>query len=176
MWLVKWLVTVTAVLFAVVLVGGFLLPPTFTVTRAVLVAAPPEKIYPLVADPHAWQLWSPWTRRDPSMRIEYSGPPSGVGATWRWKSRSQGDGAMILSEIEPNRRVAYELYFPDFGTTSSGELRFEPQDALTKVTWTMNGDVGKNPFRHWMALTAGSTVGKDFSEGLLGLKAAAEKP
>ena len=130
MWLVKWLVTVLAVLFAVVLIGGFLLPPTFAVTRTALVAAPPEKIYPLVADPHAWQLWSPWTRRDPAMRIEYSGPPSGVGATWRWKSRSQGDGAMILSEIEPNRRVAYELYFPDFGTTSSGELRFEPQDAL----------------------------------------------
>ena len=175
MWLVKWLATVIAVLFAVLLLGGLLLPPTFTVTRSVLVAAPAEKIYPLVADPHAWEGWSPWMRRDPSTRIEYSGPASGVGATWRWKSKSEGDGAMILSEIDPNRRVAYELYVADFGATSSGELRFEPQEALTKVTWTMQGDVGKNPFHHWMALAAGGTVGKDFSEGLLGLKAAAEK-
>ena len=162
-------------LFAVLLVGGFLLPSSFVVTRSVVVAAPPEKVYALVADPRAWQLWAPWSRRDPLMHVQYSGPASGVGATWRWQSKSQGDGAMTFTDAEPGRRVAFDLYFADTGTTSSGELRFEPQEAVTKVTWTMNGDMGKNPFSHWMALAAGGTVGKDFSEGLRGLKAAAEK-
>jgi len=83
---------------------------------------------------------------------------------------------MTFMEAEPSQRVAYELYLPDFGTTSSGELRFEAKEAVTKVTWTMNGDMGKNPFYHWRALGAGGMVGKDFSEGLAGLKAKTEKP
>jgi uncharacterized protein YndB with AHSA1/START domain len=176
MWLVKWIVAVLGVLVAVLLIGGVLLPPTFTITRSAVIAAPPEKIYALVADPHGWQRWSAWNRRDPRMQIEYSGPASGAGATWRWKSKSQGDGAMTLTDAEPGRRIAYDLYFPDFGTISSGELRFEPQEAATKVTWTMNGNMGKNPLYHWLALGAGGMIGKDFSQGLAGLKAEAERP
>jgi uncharacterized protein YndB with AHSA1/START domain len=176
MWFVKWIVAVGVVLFAVLLGGGIFLPSTFTVTRSAVIAAPPEKIYALVADPRGWQRWAPWSRRDPLMHIEYSGPASGAGATWRWKSKSQGDGAMTFTEADPGRRVAYELYLHEFGTTSSGELRFEPAEAVTKVTWTMSGDMGKNPFYHWMALGAGGVVGKDFSQGLSGLKSEAEKP
>jgi len=40
----------------------------------------------------------------------------------------------------------------------------------------MNGDMGRNPVYHWFALAADGMVGKDFDEGLAGLKAAAEKP
>jgi uncharacterized protein YndB with AHSA1/START domain len=175
MWLVKWILTVLVALFAVLAIGGFLLPSTFTVTRSIAIAAPPEKVYALVADPRDWQRWAAWNRRDPQMRIEYSGPASGTGATWRWKSRSEGSGAMTFTDAVPPRRVAYDLYFPDFGTTSSGELRFEPKDGVTQVTWTMYGDIGKNPFHHWMALLSDRMVGKDFSEGLAALKAQAEK-
>jgi hypothetical protein len=58
MWLVKWIVTVLVVHFAVLLIGGLVLPSTFTVTRSAVNAAPPEKIYALVADPRGWQRWS----------------------------------------------------------------------------------------------------------------------
>jgi len=161
-----------AVLFLVV---GFFLPPTFTVARTAEIAAPPEKVYALVADPRGWKQWSAWNRRDPQMRIDYSGPQSGMGAKWAWKSKSQGDGEMTFTAAEPGKRVAFDLYFPDFGTTSKGELRFEPAGAGTRVTWTMNGDMGRNPVFHWFALAADGMVGKDFDEGLAGLKAAAEK-
>jgi hypothetical protein len=40
----------------------------------------------------------------------------------------------------------------------------------------MNGDMGRNPLHHWFALGADRMVGKDFAEGLAGLKAVAEKP
>jgi uncharacterized protein YndB with AHSA1/START domain len=110
------------------------------------------------------------------MQIEYGGPPAGMGAKWAWKSKSQGDGEMTFTAAEPAKRLAFDLYFPDFGTTSKGELRFEPADAGTRVTWTMNGDMGRNPLHHWFALGADRMVGKDFAEGLAGLKAVAEKP
>lgn len=174
--ILKWAAGVIVGLIALLLVVGFFLPATFTVVRSVEIAAAPDKVYALVADPRGWKQWSAWNKRDPHMQIDYSGPPSGVGAKWQWKSKSQGDGAMTFTAAEPGKRVAFDLYFPDFGTTSRGELLFEPNGPATRVTWTMNGDMGKNPLYHWFALAADGMVGKDFAEGLAGLKAAAETP
>ncbi len=163
-------------LFAILLIVGWLLPSTFSVSRSVLIAASADKIYPLVAAPKEWRQWSVWNRRDPAMAIEYSGPEAGSGAVWAWKSASEGDGKMSFTAAEPPKRVAYDLYFPDFGTTSRGEFRFEPQPSGgTQVTWLMNGDMGKNPLFHWIALFADGMVGKDFEAGLANLKAVAEK-
>ena len=171
----KWLLLVILALIVVLFAGGYLLSPKFTVSRSVLVAAPPDRIYPLVADPRQWKEWSVWNRRDPAMAIEYSGPESGAGAVWSWKSKSEGDGRMSFTAAEPGRRVAYDLYFPDFGTTSSGAFDFAAEGGATRVTCTMNGDMGSNPFFRWFALNADSMVGKDFEAGLAGLKTLAEK-
>ena len=172
----KWLIAGVLGLAAIVLAVGVVLPPKFTVTRSVLVNAPPDKIYPLVADPRGWKQWSVWNQRDPSMQVTYSGPPTGAGAKWEWKSASEGNGAMTFTAAEPAKRVAFDLSFPDLGTSSSGELNFVPQGYATQVTWTMNGDMGKNPVAHWFALFADNMVGKDFEGGLANLKRLAEKP
>lgn len=172
----KWIAGLAAALVAVLLLGGLALSPKFTVTRSVQVQAPAEKVYALVAEPRRWKEWSAWNRRDPAMQITYSGPPSGAGAAWEWKSASQGDGRMTFTAAEPSQRVAYDLYFPDFGTTSQGDFRFTAADGGTRVAWTMNGDMGRNPLFRWMALFADGMVGKDFDEGLAQLKVQAEKP
>jgi Polyketide cyclase / dehydrase and lipid transport len=119
---------------------------------------------------------SVWNQRDPAMAITYSGPASGAGAAWEWKSSSQGDGKMTFTAAEPGRRVAYDLYFPDFGTTSNGDLMLTAEGSTTKVTWTMNGNMGSNPLMRWMALFGDRMVGSDFDAGLANLKALAEKP
>ena len=173
--LLKFLGFAVLALVVVLFGGGLLLTSKFSVSRSVEITAPPEKIYALVADPHQWAQWSVWHRRDPAMAIEYSGPPSGTGAAWAWKSKSEGDGKMTFTAADAGKRVAYELYFPDFGTTSTGELRFDANGGGTTVTWVMNGDMGRNPLFHWMALFADKMVGKDFEAGLGNLKAVAEK-
>ncbi|MBC7938721.1 MAG: hypothetical protein H7Z19_02990 [Chitinophagaceae bacterium] len=38
-------------LVAVLLMGGLLLSPKFSVSRSVLVSAPPDRVYPLIANP-----------------------------------------------------------------------------------------------------------------------------
>jgi uncharacterized protein YndB with AHSA1/START domain len=173
--ILKWLGGAIAGLVVLFFVVGFFLPGTFVVSRSAEIAAPPDKVYALVADPRGWKQWSAWNKRDPQMQIEYGGPPAGMGAKWAWKSKSQGDGEMTFTAAEPGRRIAFDLYFPDFDRTSKGELRFEPAGTGTRVTWTLNGDMGGNPIYHWFALGADGMVGKDFEEGLAGLKAAAEK-
>ncbi|WP_284616534.1 SRPBCC family protein [Aquabacterium humicola] len=174
--LVKWLLIAVLGLAAVLFVGGLFLSPQFKVTRSITIAAPADKIYALIADPRAWNRWAVWNQRDPQMKIEYSGPPSGKGATWAWQSKSEGDGRMTFTEAVPGRHVIYELYFPDFGTTSHGEIEIAPDGAGHRVTWAMNGNMGRNPLFRWLALNADSMVGNDFDAGLANLKALAEKP
>lgn len=174
--IVKRVLIVLVALVALLVIGGYLVSPRFTVTRSVGVAASADKVYALVAEPRRWKEWTVWNRRDPAMAITYSGPPSGTGAGWAWKSKSEGDGRMTFTAAEPPRRVAYELFFPDFGTTSAGEITLAPEGSGTRVTWTMNGDLGSNPLSRWFALFIDSLVGKDFDAGLANLKTIAEKP
>lgn len=172
----KWLVIILVGLVLLLFAGGYALSPKFTAVRSTTVNAPADKVYGLIADPREWKRWSVWNQRDPAMAITYSGPPSGAGAAWEWKSKSQGDGKMTFTAAEPGKRVAFELFFPDFGTTSMGTLDLAPAGAGTQVTWTMNGDMGSNPLYRWMALFMDKMVGPDFEAGLANLKALAEKP
>ncbi len=174
--LFKWLAIFVVLLAIVLFVGGYFISPKFSVTRSVVINAPAEKVYAMVANPRGWKEWSVWNRRDPAMKIEYSGPESGAGAAWAWQSKSEGDGKMTFTAADPPKLVAFDLYIPDFGTTSKGELRFVPEGSATRVSWTMNGDMGTNPLFHWFALGADSMTGPDFEGGLANLKALAEKP
>ena len=165
------------VLLALALVGvGFALPSAYTVERSLVIAAPPDRIYPFVAAPKRWTQWSIWTRRDPAMAIEYFGPESGAGAGWRWTSKTEGRGEMKLVEADPEHGLRYTLYFPDYDSMSSGAIAFVPEGTGTRVTWTNAGDLGHNPFRHYLAAAMGRLVGPDFDAGLHNLKTLAEKP
>jgi uncharacterized protein YndB with AHSA1/START domain len=171
---VKWLLGIVIALALVFVGGGLLLSPKFTVSRSVVVDAPADKVWALVGAPREWKRWTVWNRRDPAMAIEYTGPESGSGAGWSWKSASEGSGRMTFTAAEPGRQVAYELFFPDFDSTSKGEVRLAAEGGGTRVTWTMNGDMGGNPLMRWMALAMDGMVGKDFEAGLANLKALAE--
>lgn len=172
----KTLLIALVVLIAAMLAGGMLLSPKFSVVRTQQISAAPDKVYALVANLKAWKDWGAWQQRDPAMQTEYRGPESGVGAVSEWKSKSQGDGRMTIVEAEAGKRVKFELFFPDFGTTSYGTLQFDAADGGTKVTWSMDGDMGKNPVNRWMGLMMDKMVGPDFETGLKNLKALAEKP
>jgi uncharacterized protein YndB with AHSA1/START domain len=174
--ILKWLAITVAALVAVLFVGGYLLSPEFRAVRSTVVNAPPDKVYALLADPREWKRWTVWNQRDPAMAITYSGPASGAGAGWAWQSQTEGDGKMTFTAAEPGRRLAYDLFFPDFGTTSNGALELAPEGGGTKVTWTMNGNMGSNPLLRWIALFGDRMVGPDFEAGLANLKALAEKP
>jgi len=73
----------------------------------------------------------------PSMVVGYSG----ASAVWASKSASEGDGRMSFTAVEPGRKVAFDPYFPESGSTARGDINFVPEGVGTKVTWTMNGKV-----------------------------------
>jgi hypothetical protein len=173
-WLIRIVVGLLAVAVLVVAVG-FLLPGTYRIQRSIVIDAPPDRIYPLVAAPRHWREWSIWNRRDPAMAMTFFGPESGAGAGWSWDSKTEGKGRMTFVTADPAKGFTYELFFPDVDSTSTGEIRFEPQGSATRVTWTNAGSLGGNPLMHYMAALMDRMVGPDFEAGLANLKLLAEK-
>jgi uncharacterized protein YndB with AHSA1/START domain len=169
------LLGLVAVVVALVAIA-YALPSHYQLARSIDIDAPPAKIYPLVANVHAWKDWSAWNGRDPNMQIVYSGPESGPGAKWSWTSKSEGKGEMAFTGAEPDKRLDYALYFPDFESHANGVFTFEPVSATTtRVTWTNEGDLGNNPISRWMGLAMDKMVGNDFATGLANLKTLATR-
>lgn len=169
--LVKWLIVLAVILAA----AAFLLPRTHHVERSRVIEAPPEKVWSLISDPREWNTWSPWAMRDPNMKIEYSGAPSGAGAGWSWKSDSQGEGRMRFESADPPKKLTYTLEFTDMGSTATGEFRLEPVAQGTRVTWSFDSDAGYNPVMRWFGLALDSMVGGDFETGLRMMEQAARR-
>lgn len=170
----KWIligVIVLVLLFAGV---GLALPSQFRVERSVSIAAPADRVYPLIAAPAQWKRWSAWNQRDPHMQIEYAGPASGAGARWSWRSASEGNGEMEFTEAVPGQRLVYRLSFPEFGMQSTGRLQLEPQADGIRVRWSNEGDMGASPVNRWFGLFMDRLVGPDFEAGLANLKRLAE--
>lgn len=162
------------VLVAVVLGGGMLLPNTITITSSVSIQAPPEAVYPLVAAPRRWPSWSPWNARDPKMAITYSGPDLGAGAKWEWKSASEGDGSMIMTQAVAPSDVAFELTIVGMGPPSHGTFAIRPDGRGSRVEWRMTSEMGMGPIGGWFGLVFRPMITKDFNSGLAGLKKQAE--
>ena len=167
--ILKYLVGIVVVLLAV----GFLLPSTYSAQRSVTINAPAEKVFPLVANQKEWKRWSVWNQRDPNMLMTYSGPEMAAGAKWSWKSKSEGNGGMEFSAVEPNKRVGYILTMEDM-TPATGDLKFTPDGAGITVTWDMNGNAGMNPVFRWFGVFMDKLIGPDFEAGLKNLKKLAE--
>lgn len=161
-----------ALLVVLLVCVGWFLPAQYAVSRSVLFASPPEKIWPLIEQPREWARWSVWNQRDPAMKMRYSGPERGTGAEWAWESTSEGNGKMRFTAAESPRRLAYELEFADFeGGRNAGELVLAAEGAGTRVTWAMHGEMGGSPMLRWFGLFMDRLVGPDFEAGLLRLRA-----
>lgn len=172
--LMKILLGVGAALLVLVIVIA-LQPATFHVERSVLIAAPPAAVSAQVNNFHAWSGWSPWEKRDPSMKRTYDGPPAGVGAKYAWVGNQEvGEGRMTIEQSEPSRVTVKLEFLKPFAATNTATFSFTPTEAGTQTTWAMDG---KNDFvgkAFHLFMDVDKMIGKDFERGLSALKANAE--
>ena len=169
---------VLAIAIATVLILAATKPNTFTVRRAAVVKAPPEKIFPLINDFHQWGTWSPWEGKDPGMKRTYSGTASGRGAVYAWDgNKNVGSGRMeILDASSPSKIVIKLDFLKPFEAHNTAEFTMLPQgDGATNISWVMHGPA---PFMSKMMqvfMNIDKMVGKDFEIGLSNLKKLTEK-
>ena len=166
---------VIAVAFAAVLAYAASKPDTFMVRRSASIAAPPEKIFPMIDDLRAQSAWSPF-EKDPNMKRTHSGAPRGKGAVYAWDGNRQvGAGQIAITESVPSSKVVLLLDMSrPFKAHNTVEFTLDRIGAGTNVTWAMQG---RQPY---IAKVMGLFVDCDkmcggmFEEGLAKLKALAE--
>ena len=166
----------------VLLIAAFLVvvwsqPDNYRLTRETLIAAPAAAVFAQVNDLQKWDNWSPWAKVDPNAKVTFSGPQSGVGASFKWDGNEKvGAGTMTITESKPNERIATRTDFvKPFAGSSNSDFIFSEQGGRTNVIWTMSGThnfIGK---AMCLVMSMESMVGPDFERGLAQLKQVAEK-
>jgi uncharacterized protein YndB with AHSA1/START domain len=169
---------VLAIAIATVLILAATKPDTFTVQRAAVVKAPPEKLFPLINDFHQWGTWSPWEGKDPGMKRTYSGTASGRGAVYAWDgNKNVGSGRMeILDASSPSKIVIKLDFLKPFEAHNTAEFTMLPQgDGATNISWVMHGPAPFISKMMQVLMNIDKMVGKDFEIGLSNLKKLTER-
>jgi uncharacterized protein YndB with AHSA1/START domain len=176
--MVKTIAIVVVVLLVVSVTGVLLLavskPDTFRVQRATSVKAPPDRIFPLIADFHGWSAWSPYEKLDPAMKRTFGGADKGKGAVYEWDSDGKaGKGRMEITDAPAPSRVAIKLdFFKPFESHNTAEFKLEPSGDTTEAMYGPNLFIGKV---RSIFFDMDKMIGKDFETGLANLKILAEQ-
>ncbi len=156
-------------------VGGLVLPTQYSLSRAIEIQAKPETIHEYVGDLKKWDVWAPWKEEDPDIVTTYGEITSGVGASQSWMD-SEGGGSLTLTKSSPEQGIEYDLFF-DQGTyqCKSGMQYMTLTENITRVTWSMQGDMNMPIIGGYLAMTMDSMVGAMFDRGLSKLKSQVEQ-
>lgn len=166
---------VIAVAIAAVLAYAATRPDTFMVRRSTTIAAPPERIFPMIDDLHAQSAWSPF-EKDPDMKRTHSGAPRGKGAVYAWDGNRQvGAGQIAITDSVPPSKVVLALDMSrPFKASNTVEFTLDRVGAGTNVTWSMQG---RQPYMAkvmTIVMNCDKMIGGQFEEGLAKLKALIE--
>tara|TARA_Y100000034_G_C6886591_1_gene407150 strand:+ start:1499 stop:2032 length:534 start_codon:yes stop_codon:yes gene_type:complete len=162
------------ILIALLVAISFVLPKEYSVERSVVIEAAPSDVYPYIVDLKEWQKWGVWFKRDPNMKLDYFGPDRAIGMRSVWRSETEGNGEMEITQLEHNSKVVYRLYFPDFDMGSTGVVSISQSPEGSRVVWKDEGVVDNNPINRYFVLFMDSMIGPDFELGLENLKTVVE--
>lgn len=174
----KIIVVVIVVLIAGVLAFASMKPDRFRTERSIRIKAPPEKIFPMIDDLHAWTTWSPYEKKDPALKRTFSGAASGRGAKYAWEGNKEvGQGSMEITGSTPSSLVAMDLHFlKPFEANNKVEFTLVPDGDSTRVTWAIFGPMPFVSKIMCVFFNMDKMIGTDFEVGLASLKAMMEKP
>ena len=171
-YMLKIIFIVVAVLVAIVLIYAATQPDTFRIQRTTRIKAPPEKIFGFLNDFEKAMAWSPFEKKDPNMKRNFSGETSGKGAIYEFEgNKNVGAGRIEILESIPNKKVVLQLdMLKPMKGSNTVEYFMEAKEDSTDVTWAMYGEA---PFLSKVVclfLNMEKMVGGDFEKGLADLK------
>ena len=175
--MLKSIVIIIFGLIAGVLILAATKPDVFRVERRASIDAPPDAVFTQLNDFKRWGAWSPWEKKDPSMKRSFGAATSGKGATYAWEGNSEvGQGSMQIVDSAAPSRVALKLDFlKPFEAHNDVEFTLVPNGASTEVTWTMQGPTPYFAKILHVFVDMDRMVGQDFESGLANLKAMLEQ-
>ena len=148
----------------------------FRIERKVSIRARPETVFPLINNLRGFNVWNPYLKMDPAARQTYGAIDEGNGASYAWESAKTGVGSMEIIESIPPTKVLMKLEFvKPFRASNFGEFTLSRKGGSCEVTWAMHGPKPFMTRLMTMFFSMDKMVGREFSKGLAGLKALAEK-
>ena len=159
---------IVAVLFLIV---GVVLPSSRTLTESVETNRKVTIVYDTVNSLRRFKDWNPIALYDPAVKLDLSGPESGVGAKIAYASEVDGvgNGSWEIVESEPGKRVAYALENADRGSNKRTEFVLSPtgrNNRNVEITQTYKVDYGWNLLGRYSGLYVSRNVGDKMKLGL----------
>ncbi len=144
-------------------------PKQVYVERSQIINATPAEILALASSNQGYQVFNPYKATDPNLKIDLFGPDSGVGSGFEFNGK-EGKGKQTIAAISDNKVV----YHIDLGAMGKPTQTIEVEAVAegTKVTWSMEADMGMNPIARVIGLFMDGMMGKTFTLGLNNLAAA----
>ncbi|MBI3346271.1 MAG: SRPBCC family protein [Burkholderiales bacterium] len=151
-------------------------PDEFRVERRLRIAAPADKLWPLVGELRGFNRWNPYERKDPLTKGQYAGAASGIGSRYAWESGKIGIGSLEITGQQPGRAVQMKLDFvKPFEAHNQAEFALQPTpDGATEVSWRMHGPANFVSKLMGVFIDMDKMVGRDFEDGLQNLRQLAE--
>lgn len=162
---------ILAVVIAFTVLMVMYLPRRFVVERSILIAAPPSKIFEVVADLSQRPKWTAWFRKEPDAVVSNYGEPGKKNSAFGWRGREIGEGVVTIVEIIPDQLVRTRLEFKkpfQMISTDVFELAQADLPGQTKLIWRNEGELAG--MQRLIGLFLDRMIGADYVEGLANLK------
>jgi len=163
---------------ALIILLGIIAPKNYSVQRSIVINKPVHETFRYLKMVKNQDQWSPWKKKDPNMKQQFTGTDGEVGFVSKWEgNKDVGIGEQEITRIIRNDCIETQLrFFKPWKSESNGLLKVDSvENRKTKVTW---GFSGKNKFPSnifFLFFNMDKTVGQDFEEGLESLKIILEK-
>ncbi|HEU0306775.1 MAG TPA: SRPBCC family protein [Lysobacter sp.] len=159
---------IVAVLFIVV---GFILPSSRHLEHSVETNRKMPIVYDTLNSVRRFRDWNPSVAGDPAIKINLSGPETGVGAKVSWDSEvpALGQGSWTISATEPGKSVSYAIEDIDRGTNKRSQFTFAPTGKggrNIQITQSYDVDYGMNLLGRFSGLYVSSNIGEKMKVGL----------
>lgn len=162
---------IVAVLFTVV---GFILPSSRHLEHSVETNRKMTIVFDTLNSMRRFRDWNPSVAGDPAIKINLSGPESGVGAKVSWDSEEKalGQGSWTISKSEPGKLISYAIEDIDRGHDKRSEFTFTPTGKggrNIQITQSYDVNYGLNLLGRFSGLYVTSNVGEKMKVGLASL-------
>ena len=164
---------VVLAIILLILILTIMAPKTYNVSRSITINKPIAEVFDYLKYIKNQDHWSPWKKKDPHMKQEFTGTDGEIGFVSKWEGNKEvGTGEQEIISITENKSINSQLrFFKPWKSQSDAYLTVREVDAnSTTVVWGFSG-VNKPPSNiFFLFFNMDKTVGKDFEEGLDDLK------
>jgi hypothetical protein len=165
-------------IIAALLLAGLIISKEIKATKEIVINKPKDEVFNYIKYLKNQQNYSKWATLDPNIKNEFHGTDGQPGFVNHWVGNKKvGEGEQEITAIEEGKALHTDLRFiKPFKSFAKSTMTTEAIDAnSTKVSWGFESQMNypMNIMKVFMNMS--EMIGKDFSTGLVNLKAILEK-